>query len=203
MTQYFRDSAAGNQHGVTLLTVVMILAVMTIIGIAAISVTGLENRMAGFGRTGESAATAAESCMGTAVNVIQQTIDAGQLPATYLDSANPVGPVPSLNGPTLNQEIMGQLDNNTDDVDMAPNIRLQNIGGFTVRGDIDRLYVKPKAGSATMFANAYDGMGSGLAGGGADIFYRVDCTATNAATGTTSRIAAVYACTATGDSCQK
>jgi Tfp pilus assembly protein PilX len=199
MAQYFRDSAAGNQHGVTLLTVVMILAVMTIIGIAAISVTGLENRMAGFGRTGESAATAAESCIGTAVNVIQQTIDAGQLPATYLDSAG--GPVPSLNGPTLNQEIMGQLDNHADDVN-TPNT-VANIGGFTVRGDIDRLYVKPKAGGATMFANAYDGMGSGLAGGGADIFYRVDCTATNAATGTTSRIAAVYACTATGDSCQK
>ncbi len=202
MTQYFRDSAAGNQHGVTLLTVLMILAVMTIIGIAAISVTGLENRMAGFGRTGESAATAAESCMETAVNVIQQTIDAGQLPATHLDSASPAGPVPSLNGPTLNQEIMGQLDNNADDVNTAPNT-VANIGGFTVRGDIDRLYVKTKAGGAIMFANAYDGMGSGLAGGGADIFYRVDCTATNAATGTTSRIAAVYACTATGDSCQK
>jgi Tfp pilus assembly protein PilX len=191
-----------NQKGIALLTVLLVLVIMTVIGIAAITVTGFENRIAGFSRTAESATTAAESCLGTAVNIIQHTIDQGSLPAAFLDNATPVGPVPQGNAVILNQEILGQSNNNADEATVAPNT-LAVIGGFTVRGDIDRLYAKPKSGGSLQFASGYEGTAGGAAGGGIDILYRVNCVSMNAGTNTTSRITAVYACTATGESCQR
>jgi Tfp pilus assembly protein PilX len=176
--------------------------ILTIIGITSITTTGIENRMAGFGRTGEGGTSAAESCMQTAVKIIQQTIDNGSLPATFLDNANPAGPVPNGNSATLQAEIMGQSDNNADAADAAPNM-VATIDNFTARGDIDRLYAVPKAGGSLQFAGGYEGTAGGSAGGGVDIMYRVDCTATNTATSTRSRITAIYACTATGETCQK
>jgi len=190
------------QRGVALVTVMLLLMIMTIVGIMSITVTGVGNRMAWFGRTGESGASAAEACVQTGVKIIQQTIDEGALPAALLDNANPAGPVPQGNSATLQAEIMGQSDNNNDAALSAPNT-LTTVDSFTVRGDIDRLYVTSKAGGSLQFAGGYEGTAGGAAGGGVDIYYRIDCAATNAATGTTSRITAVYACTATGESCQK
>ncbi|MGH7228412.1 MAG: pilus assembly PilX family protein [Nitrospiraceae bacterium] len=202
MKRNFVIHVAANQNGLALLTVMLLMLIMTVIGIGAITVTGLENRMAGYLRTGEAAASAAESCLGTGVNVIQQTIDQGSLPAAFLDNAAPAGPVPQANGPTLNQEIMGQSDNNVDVATVTPNT-VATMNTFTVRGDIDRLYAKAKAGGSLQFAAGYEGTAGGAAGGGIDIFYRLNCVASNVATGTSSRIVAVYACTATGESCQK
>lgn len=196
------EKAVKNERGIALVTVLLLVAILTIIGIASITVTGVENRMAGFGRTGEAGTSAAESCMQTAVRIVQQTIDNGSLPAAFLDNANPVGPVPNGNSATLQAEIMGQSDNNADAADVTPNM-VSIIDNFTVRGDIDRLYAVPKAGGSLQFAGGYEGTAGGTAGGGVDIMYRIDCTATNTATSTRSRITAVYACTATGETCQK
>ena len=198
-----RHPSPSGEEGMALLTVVLLLMIMTVLGIAAITTTSLENRMAGFTRTGEAAAGSAESCVGTAVNIIQQTIDAGTLPAAFLDNAIPAGPVPQANGPTLQQEIMGQSDNNADTVNSVPPNTVAQVNTYVVNGDIDRLYATPKAGSAMQFAAGYEGTAAGAAGGGIDIIYRIDCNATNVATGASSRITAVYACTATGESCQK
>src|SRR5256886_14649974 len=110
----------AGEEGLALLTVVLLLMIMTVLGIAAITTTSLENRMAGFTRTGEAAAGSAESCVGTAVNIIQQTIDAGTLPAAFLDNAVPAGPVPQANGPNLQASISGRPDNNSDTVTDAP-----------------------------------------------------------------------------------
>jgi Tfp pilus assembly protein PilX len=203
MTQMARQ-AVYSQNGIALVTVMLVMVIMTVIGIAAITVTGLENRMAGFQRTGEAAATAAESCVSTSVNIIQQVIDLGGVPDEFLSTqpTNP-GPVPSIAQQTLlKNEIMGQSDNNSDDPNVAPNIIL-SLGAFTVNGDIDRLYAKPKTGAAMQFASGYEGMAGGAAGGGVDIMYRITCATTNLNTGTTSQISAVYACTATGESCQR
>ncbi len=202
--------ASHNQKGIALVTVMLVMVIMTVIGIAAITVTGLENRMAGFQRTGEAAFTAAESCAGIGVSVIQQTILAGQLPITLIGVAGPV-PTAAETGVlapnrSLTQEIMGQADNEVDTTVANPDIDLtqtNTMNGFTVRGDIDRLYAKAKAGGAAQSHGGYDGIGMGAAGGGVDIYYRITCIATNIATNTTSQISAVYACTATGDSCQK
>lgn len=184
-----------SEQGIALLTGMLLLIILTVLGLAAITITGLENRIAGFVSSGESAKSAAESCVGTAVNVIQQTIDQSGVPAVFVPN-----PVPSTSmQTTLTQEIMGQSDNNGDST-TAPSNTLQQVGSYAVNGDVDRLYAKAKTGGSLQFAAGNEGTGVAAA---IDIYLRVDCRATNVATGTSSRITAVYACTSTGESCQR
>lgn len=198
---------AKDEQGLAFLTVMILTLILTILGVAAMTVTGLENRIAGFQRTTETAADAAESCLSTSVKIIQQTIDGGAIPAAYVTATGPVptGAETAAN-PSLRMEIMGQADNNTDTVtgtgSTGPDY-IQTVNGYSVTGDIDRLYVQAKAGSGMQFASGYEGAGVGSAGGGADVLYRIDCRATLAATGTESRIVGVYACTLTGETCQR
>ena len=71
-----------NQQGIALLTVMLMLMILTILGIASITVTSMENRMAGFFRSTEAVVAAADSCEGLAANIIQQTLSPpGVLPA--------------------------------------------------------------------------------------------------------------------------
>ncbi len=186
---------AKSQKGIALITVLLLLVVMTILGIAAITVTGMENRMAGFTRSGEAASTAAEACLDTGLQVVQQTLDisaAGSLPTAF-DVSNG-GPVPDANHATLNAELLGQNDNNSDTPSGNPNLSM-TINNYSVSGDIDRLYVEPKAGTSQAFDEAQSG--------NAEIIYRIDCVSTNPATGTSSRITGIYACTLAADGCQK
>jgi Tfp pilus assembly protein PilX len=203
-----RGACVKNEQGIAMMTVLLVMLMMTVLGISALTVTGLENRMAGSMTSMESATAAAESCTGTGVNLIQQTIDpyggAGTLPTAFLSNATPAGPVPQTNATVLNQEIMGSSDNNSDIPDGAgavPNL-VQTVGAYTVNGDIDRLYIKGSAGSGMQQFAGYEGTGNSAVGS-SNIFYRVDCVARNTATGTSARATAVYACTLTGESCQK
>ena len=103
------------EEGIALVTTLVILLMMTVMGVGAVAVTALENRIAGFQRTGESATSAAESCVGTSVNIIQQTLVAGAVPATFYAATGPVpsasetGPIPSLT-----TEIFGQAPYDAD-----------------------------------------------------------------------------------------
>jgi Tfp pilus assembly protein PilX len=191
------------ERGIVLLAAMLIMLVLTVIGIASITVTGLESRVASFNRIGTVAVGAAESCVNTGVKVIQQTIDNAKLLDAYLDSATPPGPVPAAQQTALQDEIMGQSDNKTDTTNDAVTNLMQTLNAYTVKGDIDRLYAKPKAGGSLQFAGGYEGTAGGAAGGGVDILYRIDCASTNAATNAGGRISAVYSCTATGETCQK
>ena len=51
----------NDERGMAFLTVMMVLLMLTVLGIAAITVTGVENNMAGLQRTMEASANAAES----------------------------------------------------------------------------------------------------------------------------------------------
>jgi Tfp pilus assembly protein PilX len=199
---------ANNERGIAMLTVLLIMLMMTALGVAALTATGLENRMASFVTSMEGAAAAAESCAGVGINVIQQTIDpysgAGTLPVAFKSDATPAGPVPQANAALLTQEIMGSSDNNGDFADgtgAVPNLTL-TVGAFTVNGDIDRLYIKGSPGSGMQQFGGYEGTGNSIIGS-SNIFYRIDCVARNTATGTSARVTAVYACTTHGESCQK
>lgn len=165
------------------MTVMLLLLIMTIIGIASMTITGTENRMSGFLRTGETAAAAAGSCVDVGVNIIRQTWmpqNASAIPGAFLDNAVPPGPVPAGNANTLRQEIKGApgMTNNVDTAAAAPNL-VMTVGGFAVNGDIDRLYMQNTPGSQS---------------GSYTFVYRINCVATNAATGTVSAETAVYGC---------
>ncbi|HSB44804.1 MAG TPA: pilus assembly PilX N-terminal domain-containing protein [Nitrospira sp.] len=195
-----------------LLTVIMVLLMLTVLGIAAITASSLENNMAGMQRTMESAGQAAESCLGTGANVILQTLlpeNGAAIPAVLVAPAGPV--VATNNNPTiLGNEIMGNPENNIDvavgvgptGLAAAPNIQM-TVGPYNVVGDIDRLYIKLRAGSGQQQFAAYDGTGVGAGSNGSDVYFRITCIATNTATGTENRVSSLYACALTGDGCQK
>ena len=188
-----------------MLTVLMLTIILTVIGIAAITTTSLDIKMAGGERLREGSVNAAESCMSSAVQIIQQTLANSAVPsALTAPGANPV-----ITVSPLQTEIMGSSDANTDSADPnvsgnAPNAVL-TISPYTVNMDIDRLYAKPKAGGSLQFAGGYEGTAGGAAGGGIEILYRIDCYArtTSASTPISGRITGVYACVATGDTCQR
>ena len=195
-----------NQQGIAMLSIVMLMLILTVLGIGAMTITGLENRVAGFASSMEASSAAADACVATGVKVIQQVLDVSNgmsVPTALLDNQTPPGPVPSTNKTQLENEIGGDPTATTDApigppfpagiIAAVPNL-LQTVGAYSVVGDIDRLYLKPRAGSGQQFGAAYDGTAVGAGSGGMDIFYSVDCVATNAATGMSSRITAIYSC---------
>jgi Tfp pilus assembly protein PilX len=191
-----------------MLTVMMVLLMLTVLGIAAITASGLGNTMAGMQRTMEASANAAESCLGTGANIIQQVFlpeNGSQIPAALLDNNAPPGPVPNGNKVVLENELIGNPENLTDmptGPSAAPNLRM-TVGSYAVAGDIDRLYVKMRAGTGQQQFSAYEGTGVGAGSNGVDAYFRLSCVATNVATGTESQISAIYACSLSGDGCQK
>lgn len=202
-----RHGVLNDERGFALFGVFLTILMMTALGIAAMTMTGLENRMAGSANSTDAAAAAAESCIGTGVNVIMQTLQERQVPLSYV---GPAAVVPAnaegAIAPTLTQEIMGQWNNNADvsvGAGASPDIQM-TAGPFAVVGDIDRLYFKNKVGGSLQFAAGYEGAAQGAAGGGGEAIYQIDCTATLTATGAASRIQAVFACvSAGGESCQR
>lgn len=196
----------GNQQGIAMISILMLMLIMTVLGIGAMTLTGLENRVAGFASSMEASSAAADACVATGVKVIQQVQDLSNsmsVPTALLNNQIPPGPVPSTNKTQLELEINGDSIAAADApigppfpvgiTAAVPNL-VQTVGAYSVVGDIDFLYKKQRAGSGQQFGAAYDGTGVGAGAGGIDLFYRVDCVATNTATGMSSRIAAVYSC---------
>lgn len=191
-TDHSTKPLAARQDGVALMTVMMMLLILTVLGIAALTTTGLENRMAGFSRTGESAATVADACTGVGANIIRQALmpaNAAAIPLPFLSNAAPPGPVPVTNAVILHDEIYGRdasgvvTKNSPDTAAGVPNI-LMLVNGFTVNGDIDFLYNENTVATGGAITNTY----------------RIDCVATNVAAGTSSSVTAVYSCILTAGS---
>jgi Tfp pilus assembly protein PilX len=175
------------QDGVALLTVMMIMLILTLLGISALTTTGLENRMAGFTQTGEAAATASDSCLGVGANLIRQAlipVNSAAIPPQFIPN-----PVPVTNAVILHDEIYGKnaagvsTKNSPDTATGVPNLVLA-VNGFTVNGDIDFLYIDNTTAT----------------GGATTSVYQINCVATNVASGTSSSVTAVFACTLVGGS---
>ena len=195
-----------NQQGIAMISIVMLMLILTVLGIGAMTITGLENRVAGFASSMEASSAAADACVATGVKVIQQVLDVSNVmsvPTALLNNQTPPGPVPSTNKAQLELEISGDPTAALDApigppfpagiTAAVPNL-VQTVGAYAVAGDIDLLYRKQRAGSGQQFGAAYDGTGVGSGAGGVDMLYSVDCVATNTATGMSSRIAAIYSC---------
>jgi len=209
-------SPLRNEDGVAMLTILMLTVILTVIGIAAITTTSQDLKVTGGEKLRVTGVNAAEACMSSAVQIIQQTLQNSVVPTTLLGAgANPfiatnaAGLGTGAGQNPIQAEIMGQSDKNPDTADfnapgVAPNAVL-TLTGYSVNMDIDRLYAKPKAGGSLQFAAGYEGMAAGAAGGGIEIIYRIDCYAqnTSGAMQVNSRITGVYSCVATGQSCQR
>lgn len=185
----------GDDRGTSFMTVMLLILIIGALGVAALTMTGMENSMAGAVRMVEEGTTAAEACVGSAVRAIRLTIDDPPMTADAAALIAPQGPVPAPNQAVFAQEINGTLRNNADiavGTGSAPNL-VMNVNGYIVNGDIDFLYSRPRTGSDLA---ADDKVW--------DQYYRVDCLAANAATGTTSRVIVTFDClNRTGEGCQR
>jgi hypothetical protein len=187
-------SQVRGEQGVSLITVMMVILIMTLMGISILTVTGFERQIAGTVSASEASTDAAESCVSTGANVIQQSLQAHAVPAALLSNAVPPGPVPLTNLAVLNGEMIndgGNLDVPTG-AGSVPNLTM-TMGNYQVFGDIDRLYVQCAFGSDCT---------PGSESMRIDIFYQITCVAQNQATGLTSQVNALYACNNTGAFCQ-
>ncbi|NGZ01771.1 MAG: hypothetical protein CV090_01820 [Nitrospira sp. WS238] len=190
------SQVARNEHGTSFMTVMLLILIIGALGVAALTMTGMENSMAGALRMVEEGTDAAEACVGTAVRAIRLTIEDPDMTGPAATLIAPQGPVPASNQAVFSQEINGTLRNNSDiaiGAGNAPNL-VMNVNGYVVNGDIDFLYSKRRTGSdfADPDKPTYDQ------------YYRVDCLAANAATGATSRVIATFDClNTTGEGCVK
>lgn len=188
-----KNGLSTNERGTSFMTVMLLILIIGALGVAALTMTGMENSMAGAVRMVEEGTAAAEACVGSAVRAIRLTIEDPEMNDTAAVLLAPQGPVPALNKAVFIQEINGTLRNNADIAVGAGNVPnlVMNVNGYVVNGDIDFLYSKQRIGSD--FA-AQDKT--------YDQYYRVDCLAANAATGTTSRVVVTFDClNQTGEGC--
>ena len=188
-----------DERGVSLITVVMVLLIMTLMGMSILNITGFERQIASSVSASEASTDAAESCVSTGANVIMQSLQAHGVPATLVDNVIPKGPVPNANLAVLNGELIN--DGGNQDVPIgtdpagnpaAPNLSM-TIGNYQVFGDIDRLYMQCAVGNDCSPGSETMRL---------DIFYQITCVAQNTTTGITSQVGALYACNNTGTFCQ-
>src|SRR5438093_10960402 len=149
------------EDGIAMMTVLMLTAILSVIGVAAITSTSLDIKMAGGERVRESSVNAAEACMSSGVQIIQQTLANGAVPATLSGvGANPtitqpLGTAPGQN--PLQAEIMGQSDGNSDSADPtvgSTRNAVLTISNYSVNMDIDRLYAQPMSGAPAAFGGS-------------------------------------------------
>jgi hypothetical protein len=201
-----KQAILRQEDGIAMLTILMLTVILTVIGIAAITTTTMDLKLAGGERLREGSVNTAEACLSTSVQIIQQTLANSALPASILGLQTPV-----IWQAPLESEIMGVpgFEQNADTADwqtlpttlIAPNAQIV-LGGFTVNIDIDRLFARPKPGSSLAFAAGYEGTGAGAAGGGVEVLYRISCYSFGGLN-TFGQVTGVYACVATGESCQR
>lgn len=193
-------SQIRGEEGISLITVMMVILIMTLMGISILSVTGFERQVSHAVSASAASTDAAESCVSTGANVVRAFLDdSGTVPAALLGNAVPPGPVPFANLAALQNELM--LDS-TDpavipDVPVGPGAvpnLVMPIGNNQVFGDIDRLFISAVSGSGI---NSDTGAPSLQ-----DYFYQINCVAQDAITGVTSQVGAVYVCNSTGSYCQ-
>lgn len=178
----------------SLITVMMVILIMSLMGVSIVTITGLGRQGASSVSANEAMTDAAESCVSTGANVLQQFIVGGHVvPAAVLSNAVPPGPVPLANLAVLNNELI--TDGSNPDFPIGagsvPNLAM-TIGSYQVFGDIDRIFIQCAPGSSCVDP----------ATARYDIHYQITCVAQNLATGITSQVGAVYVCNNPGAFCQ-
>src|SRR5437879_12573497 len=85
-----RRAVVGREDGIALLTVLMLTIILSVIGVAAITSTSLDIKMAGGERLRESTLNAAEACMSSGVPRRPPALQNGAVPGTLTGAgANP------------------------------------------------------------------------------------------------------------------
>lgn len=159
-----------NEQGMILITVILLLAIVTLLGVMAINTSTVDIQISGNVKRSSMAFGGAEAGVDLSIPVIEQSIAAGTLdPTSFTVGSDTVTVDGSLGG-----EINGSSDYDADTSDFA----VPNLGGSAVTVDVDRLYSYSLPGGAMEFASGYEGVGAAAAGGGIGVLYRISSQGT-------------------------
>lgn len=159
------------EKGAILMVTMMILLVLTVFGIAAISTTTSEMRIAGNARMQSMFFYGADGGTRTYVPILGSIMQNHVLPAAPLGS-----PVQDSN---LGNELLGTAvvappdDGATDSPTNRPDLSM-TAGDVTVGIDIDRIDSHQLSGGAGESHSGYEGTGASLVSGGVGIYFQVD-----------------------------
>lgn len=157
-----------NEKGMILITILILMAIITLIGVIAISNSTIDIQISGNTRRASTAFEGAEAGVDLSIPIIENTIASGTLSPT---SFNVSGTAATIDGNLGNEILTDQAG--TDVVAFDSDISVSNLGGAAVDVDIDRLYSYTIPGGALEFAAGYEGIGSGAAGAGVGVLYSI------------------------------
>ena len=171
-------------NGYILVTVLLLLLVLTVVGLAAIGTSSLENVLSGNIRLRERNISKAEAGIDISTAVIERSVRADDYR----------GFVSIVNDPALAAELRGSpIDAFDPDLDALGNVVpdvLFAVDGQNVAVDIDRMYTRPMPGTALETASGNDGLGMGIAAN-FYTYFRVNATGVDLAN-SAADIGAIY-----------
>ena len=160
----------SDNNGYILITVLLLLLVLTIVGMAAINTSTIENVLSGNVRLRDRNISKADAGAEISAGLIEHVARDSDIQGfTNIVSPNFTATDPNYLPTELRVTVF-----DTDTQDLAFSVDGQNV---TV--DIDKMYAKNIPGNANLFAAASEGAGSGA--GGKYIFYRINATGTGLA----------------------
>ena len=155
-----RSQIVDNERGVILITVLFLLIIGSIIGTIAINSSTVEVQVSGYSRCASNAFAAAEAGFDVTVPIIESSLSEGKLtPSAFSIEGNDVS---FLNMTTMEEEL---VDGRLRDPDSI-NMHIPSIAGATVEIDVDYSGSYAAEGGSLEFAQGYEGVGMGAAGGG-------------------------------------
>jgi Tfp pilus assembly protein PilX len=155
-----------NEEGMILITVILLLAIVTLLGVMAINTSTIDIQIFGNVKRASTAFSGAEAGTDVVVPVIERTIAAGVLDPDSI-------PDGTLDTTNLGNEITGGSNYDSDTAAGNPDITITSLGGVEVQVDVDRMYSYNLPGGAMEFASGYEGVGAAAAGGGIGVLYKV------------------------------
>ena len=161
-----RDTMARkNENGYILVVVLLLLLVLTVIGIAAISTSTVENTLSGNIRLKERNVSKADGAVEVSTAVIERTVR----------EQDTTGFANIINDPNLPTELRSTFFDPDGNTDVTFVVAAQKVSV-----DIDKMYTKWMGGSAIEFAAGYEGAGKS-GGSGFYTFYRINATSVDLA----------------------
>jgi hypothetical protein len=220
----------ASQQGMALIVAVITLVVLTVIGIAALTSTDVELKVARGEKAFNIALYNAEASISVTGEVLEEAIARRGLPAgaykgsaeiqvndggfwgeqmvydkTNIQAAYPSPPfAPNrnwaswprdyYNDQTGNAQYNSDPSNDEDsaNVDLTLNLPLGSGGNVQANVDVDYLGFETLPGGSMLMAMGYEGVGKGLAGGGAKRIYGFACRGNGPVSGTRVRVYVTY-----------
>jgi len=155
-----------NNDGFILITVLLLLLVLTIVGMAAINTSTVENVLSGNVRLRDRNISKADAGTEISTGLIERSVRESDITGF----TNIVSPTYGITSPDYLPNELRVTAFDTDTQDLTFTVDTQNV---TV--DIDKMYSKMIGGTAIEFASGYEGTGKS-GGSGFYTYYRINAT---------------------------